>query len=87
MTDAFLIEGVTGGSHGLIRKGCALLALAVVPLASAAAIPLAASTDTVAFYPMTESAVGTVFKTLRQDGQLFGTNTLMRVEGHGNTFA
>lgn len=43
-----------------------------------AAIPLAASMDTVAFYPMTESAVGTVFKTLRQDGQLFGTNTLMR---------
>ena len=77
MTDEFLIKGVTGGSHGLIRKGCALLALAVVPLASAAAIPLAASKDTVAFYPMTESAVGTVFKTLRQDGQHFGTNTLM----------
>lgn len=78
MTDEFLIKGVTGGSHGLIRKGCALLALAVVPLVSAAAIPLAASKDTVAFYPMTESAVGTVFKTLRSDGAHFGTNTQMR---------
>lgn len=76
MTDEFLIKGMTGGSHGLIRKGCVLLALAVVPLASAAAIPLAVST--VVFYPMTESAVGTVFKTLRQDGQHFGTNTLLR---------
>ena len=78
MADEFLIKGATGGSHGLIRKGCALLALAVVPLASAAAIPLAASTDTVAFYPMTESAVGTVFKTLRSDREHFGTNTQMR---------
>ena len=43
-----------------------------------AAIPLAASKDAVAFYPMTESAVGTVFKTLRSDGQHFGTNTQMR---------
>ena len=43
-----------------------------------AAIPLAASKDTVAFYPMTESAVGTVFKTLRSDGAHFGTNTQMR---------
>ncbi len=70
-----------GGMHlcrKLIRKGCALLALSSVPLASAAAIPLAASKDAVAFYPMTESAVGTVFKTLRSDGAHFGTNTLMR---------
>ena len=65
-------------SRKLIRKSRALLVLAVVPLASAAAIPLAASKDTVAFYPMTESAVGTVFKTLRSDGAHFGTNTQMR---------